>query len=152
SGEYLGSDGVCHGGILQDVTFDVGDVSVPADFIYGLSFNTETYGPNPTGVAGPYISLNFAVSGDGVDPFTPSVVSDLVPNTAYWNTVAANYFDGGAGGSGTFRLDANDWTGFDPAVQFSMATPEPSALSLMGAALVLGAVCTKLARRPARQS
>jgi len=34
----------------------MGGLVVPQQFIYGLAFNTETWGANPTGVDGPYDS------------------------------------------------------------------------------------------------
>jgi hypothetical protein len=118
----------------QVVTFSLGGLSVPAQFIYGLAFNTTDYGADPTGIAGPYDSLNFGLIGDGVDPVTPSVGSDLVANSAYWNTSYAGFYgDDGLGGVGTFRLDANDWEGYDPAIAFSVAAvPEPAAIMLLG--------------------
>lgn len=133
-GAFLGSDGQCYNGLGQIVTFDLGDLSVPAQFIYGLAFNTTNYGASPTGVPGPYDSLNFGVIGDGTNPVTPSVGTDLAPNSAYWNTTYGPFYgDGGAGGVGTFRLDANDWQGYDPAIAFS--TPEPTAVILLGTIL-----------------
>jgi len=41
---------------------------------------------------------------------TPSIGSYPLPTSAYWNTsTPGNYCDSGAGGSGTFRLDAGCW-------------------------------------------
>jgi hypothetical protein len=97
-------------------------------------------------VDGPYDSLNFGVLGDGTNPVAPSVGSDLVANSAYWNTsTASDYGDGGAGGTGTFRLDANDWTGFDPAITFDSAVPEPRFVGLLAGLIVLAGLC--IARR-----
>jgi hypothetical protein len=138
---FLGSDGQCYNGLAQVVTFDLSNVDVPNQFIYGLAFNTTDYGSNPTGVPGPYESLNFGLMGDGVDPVTPSTGSDLVANSAYWNTSQASfYLDGGAGGVGIFRLDANDWEGYDPAVTFNgsvSAVPEPHDVGLFAGLMVL---------------
>lgn len=133
---FLGTNGNCYNGLAQVVTFDLGTLTVPGQFIYGLSFNTTDYGVTPTGVSEPYDSLNFGLLGNGVGTVTPSIGSDLVANSAYLDTSdAGNYGDGGAGGVGAFRLDANDWQGYDPAVSFS--TPEPSAITL---AMLAGAV------------
>jgi hypothetical protein len=133
SGAWLAGDGNCYNGLAQVVTFDLGGLSVPNQFIYGLAFNTTDYGADPTGVPGPYDSLNFGLIGDGVDPVTPSVGSDLVANSAYWNTSYGPFYgDGGAGGVGTFRLDADDWEGFDPAVDFEgVSVPEPASILLL---------------------
>jgi hypothetical protein len=138
-GAWLAGDGNCYNGLAQVVTFDLGGLSVPNQFIYGLAFNTTDYGANPTGVPGPYESLNFGFLSDGVDPVAPSVGSDLVANSAYWNTTYGPFYgDGGAGGVGTFRLDADDWEGYDPAVDFEgVSVPEPASILLLGT-LVLG--------------
>lgn len=138
-GAWLAGDGQCYNGLAQVVTFDLGALSVPNQFIYGLAFNTTDYGADPTGVPGPYDSLNFGLIGNGITPVTPSVGSDLVANSAYWNTsVASFYGDGGAGGVGIFRLDANDWEGYDPAIDFEgISVPEPASILLLGT-LVLG--------------
>lgn len=151
---YRASDGNCYNGLAQVVTFDLGNVVVPQQFIYGLAFNTETWGANPTGTDGPYDSLNFGLLGDGVNPVTPFVGTDISPNSAYWNTsTAGNYGDLGAGGTGTFRLDANDWQGFDPAVTFSSSTvPEPRNVGLfMGLIVFAGLYFTRRIRRTSIQ-
>jgi hypothetical protein len=139
---WLAGDGNCYNGLAQVVTFNLGGLSVPNQFIYGLAFNTTDYGANPTGVPesgfSPYDSLNFGLMGDGVDPVTPSVGSDLVANSAYWNTLVAGFYgDGGLGGVGTFRLDANDWEGYDPAADFEgVSVPEPASILLLGTLVV----------------
>src|SRR5262249_11263711 len=84
--------------------------------IYGVSYNTQTWGYNPIGVGGPYVSLNF-----GLAQVPPTVGSNPFPDTGYWNTqTAANYADGGAGGVGVFRRDTN-WTPFSGAISFEFA-------------------------------
>lgn len=122
----------CFNGSLSTVTFDFAsqNITLPSQLIYGLSFNTETWGANPVGVDGPYDSLNFALSSVG-----PSVGSQPLPDTAYWNTeTASNYADGGAAGVGVFRQDTN-WTPYSGAIEFDVATPEPSTFILIGLGL-----------------
>jgi len=122
--------GNCWNGLAFTVGFNFSGVSVPAQIIYGLSFNTQSSGANPIGVAGPYNSLNFGLSTD-----PPSVGSNPLPDTAYWNTTtASNYTDGGAGGTGTFRQDTG-WSPYSGMVEFT-DTPEPGTLSLIGIGLV----------------
>jgi hypothetical protein len=89
------------------VTFNLGGVTVPDQLIYGIAFNTETYGASPIGPpSGPWDSLNFGFVG------APTVGSNPLPDTAYWNTTTAgNYADSGAGGTGTFRQDTG-WAAY----------------------------------------
>jgi hypothetical protein len=95
-------------------------VTLPEKVIVSVAYNTFTHGYAPTGVEGPYDSLNVALTeplkeGEEV---LPSVGSDPAPADAYYNTsVGGFYCDGGAGGTGTFRLDAGCWTGDQPLVE-----------------------------------
>jgi hypothetical protein len=137
---WRAGDGNCYNGLAFEVTFNFAGTTVPNQIIYGLAFNTETWGAAPTGVAGPYVSLNFG----GNDSAPPSVGSRPFPDTAYWNTAtASNYADNGAGGTGTFRRDTG-WSAppppFSGAVSFQAttlsATPEPGTLAMLGLGLL----------------
>jgi len=122
-------------GIAQNITFDLSSLNLnyPDTFIYGLAYNTQTWGANPTGVGGPYNSLNYAVIDSA-----PTVGTDNDADDTFWNTqTAGNYTDGGVGGVGTFRRDTG-WTGFTPMARFD-SVPEPAsmtALALGGLALL----------------
>jgi hypothetical protein len=134
---YLGSDGLCHGGSLSTVTFDLGDLLTSSEIIYGLSFNTGHSGYDPAGVPGPYNSLNFALSTT-----PPSVGSNPLFNTAY---VAAN--------GGTLGPDTG-WDPYSGAVEFSgqeqqSSVPEPSSLLTFGTGLLCLVVLFMRRRRPA---
>ena len=129
--KWLASDGNCYNGSLSTVTFDLTGITVPNEVIYGLSFNTTDYGTSPTGVAGPYDSLNFALSEN-----QPSVGSNPLPDTAYWESSHAGFYaDGGEGGVGTFREDTN-WTPYSGAIEFTTTTPEPASFGLIGLGLL----------------
>jgi hypothetical protein len=132
---YVASDGLCHSGALSTVTFNFLGLSVPDTIIYGVAFNTTDGGASPTGVLGPYDSLNFALAAT-----PPTVGSNPLPDTAYLETPNAGYYnDGGAGGTGTFRQDI-DWSPYSGAIEFSgesqqsnpPVVPEPSSLLLLG--------------------
>ncbi len=145
---WMASNGVCYNGSLSTLTFNLSGLTVPDQIIYGLSYNTTNYGADPTHVAGPYESLNFGLSSSA-----PTVGSNPLPNTAYWETVnAGNYFDGGAGGTGTFRQDSG-WSPYSGAIEFEgpAATPEPSSWMLFGTGL-LGLAVISLRRSRLFQS
>ena len=140
-GAYRGADGQCYNGSLSTVTFDFSslEISLPATFVYGLAFDTTNWGYDPTDIPGPYESLNF-----GLSITDPSVGSDPLPDTAYWNTsTAADYADKGAAGVGVFRQDTG-WTPYAGAISFEVATPEPATFGLLGLGfLLIGWRCGK---------
>jgi hypothetical protein len=100
-------------------------VTLPANSIVSVAFNTFTHGYQPTGVEGPYDSLNVALTEPLVEgeEVPPTVGSDPAPADAYFNsTFGGFYCDGGAGGTGTFRLDSGCWTGAQPLIQVKSAS------------------------------
>ena len=114
-GKWRAADLSCNNGYAFPITFDLTgmNVTVPNQVIYGVSYNTETYGTPPIGVGGPYNSLNIGLVSVG-----PSVGTDVNLDDVFWNTLTAGWYtDGGAGGVGIFRQDTN-WTGYVPAVRF----------------------------------
>src|ERR1017187_2328011 len=128
---WLAGDGHCYNGLTSEVTFDLPSFTAPGQVIYGLSFDTTNYGANPTGLPGPYDSLNFGLAVTG-----PTVGSDPLPGTAYLNsTWGGLYTDGGAGGLGIFRQDTN-WAPYSGAIEFDGQAPEPATLTLLGAGLI----------------
>ncbi len=123
-GRWLADDNICYNGYAFNITFDMTDpaVTLPDQIIYGIAYNTQTWGYAPIGTPGPYNSLNVGLN----DASGPSVGTDVNPDAVFWNTeTAAWYADGGADGVGIFRQDTN-WTGYVPAVQFTAATPAPT--------------------------
>ena len=140
---WRASDGNCYSGIAFTVTFDLSasNIVVPEQVIYGVAFNTQTWGYAPMGSPGPHESLNL-----GLSQLPPTIGSNPFPDTAYWNTPApANYADGGAGGVGVFRRDTN-WTPFSGAVTIEsqslieVPTLSPLALVLLGLGLAAAGV------------
>lgn len=136
---YTAADSNCYSGSLSTVTFDFTGTSVPDSIIYGLAFNTTDHGYTPTGVPGPYESLNFALSD-----VSPTVGSNPLPDTSYWNTSFAGFYDdGGAGGVGTLRQDQS-WSPYSGMIEFDAtsgaAVPEPRYTALAGGLVLLGVV------------
>ncbi len=116
------------------LSFNLSNVVVPDQVIWGLAFNTLADGFNPTGAAGPNDSLNLGFNSSG-----PSIGSTPAPGTAYlYSTVGAAYADGGSGGLGTFRQDQN-WGSFVGDISFDATTntPEPGTVPFMSLGLMI---------------
>lgn len=122
----------CYNGSNSIVTFAFSGVTLPNQVIYGLSYNTQTHGDNPLGVAGPYNSLNF-----GLATVVPSVGVNPVTGTLYWDTSHGPFYsDNGAGGVDTFRKDT-DWGSYTPQARFNASeVPEPGTVLLSGLGLL----------------
>jgi hypothetical protein len=135
---YQVTTGTCFNGLASNITFDLSSLNIllPNSVVYGITYNTSHYGPNPIGESAAcytssggcfYDSLNIALA--------PAVVtgSKSFPDTLYWNNFyAGNYCDNGLDGTNTFRLDSSTdacWTGLVPAAQFTAYTIPTSATS-----------------------
>jgi len=113
---WKASDGLCYNGFAFTITFDLRSLNLdlPDTFIYGIAYNTNTWGHTPLNTPGPYESLNV-----GFAPTPPSVGTDTNPDEVFWNTSYGPFYsDGGAGGVGTLRPDSG-WTGYPIAVTFT---------------------------------
>jgi hypothetical protein len=104
----------CFNGKAVNITFNFSPlhVTLPQDIVFGIAYNTSQYGYHPYGAlpceataAGcPYDSLNVALSQD---PTNLTRGSDPNVGKVFFNTATASlYCDGGAAGSGFFRLDS----------------------------------------------
>jgi hypothetical protein len=114
TGEGKGWGKECLLGKLHAIVFHPTEVVLPAKAIIAVAYNTETYGAAPTGVEGPYNSLNVAVTDPEEGPVTPSVGKDPLPEYAYADSNwPAMYEPEPHGAVGTFSL-ANGWTGYQP--------------------------------------
>ncbi len=100
-------DGSCHTGLANNITFSIPSIVLPTSVIWSVVYNTSQYGLSPYGALPcestlqgcPYDSLNVGLN----DINGPSVGSDPLPGTIYWNTATpGNYC---VPSSGSFRLD-----------------------------------------------
>jgi hypothetical protein len=99
---YSTADTLCHNGVAFSASFDFSaqGLTLPDRVVFGVAFNTQSAGLNPLGAVGPYndLAVGVATTTVGVNPVAPQ---------SYLNSSAGSaYADGGAGGTGTFRLDA----------------------------------------------
>lgn len=112
----------CYNGFAFNISFDLNTV-VPDRIVYGIAYNTNTWGYAPIGAPGPYESLNVGVPTGQL----ATSGTDVSPDQVFWNTkTAAWYSDGGLGGTGTFRLD-NGWVPNGTVAAKFVATEIPVA-------------------------
>ncbi|TVT30043.1 hypothetical protein FNH05_29640 [Amycolatopsis rhizosphaerae] len=118
--------GACESKIRQLLTFTFPGTAtpLPSQVIWTVAFNTTHYGYSPIGVntdcfrSNPgcgYDSLNV---GTRTFPNAPYAGTDVDPNGAFLNSaIPSSYCDGGAGGTGTLRLDTaptDCWADYKP--------------------------------------
>lgn len=111
----------CYNGYAFNATFDLSDLdlTLPNDVIVGFVYNTQTYGPAPTGVDGPYNSLNIAVPSGNV----ATIGIDDSNNQVFWNTETVGYYSNGICTGNTFCRDTV-WTPYGTvAMQINAITP-----------------------------
>ena len=121
---WRAGDNLCYNGFAFTIEYDLWapELTLPNELIFGVAFNTNTWGAHPIGVPGPYESLNV-----GLAVVPPSVGTDVEPDALFWNTsTAGNYADGGTGGVGIFRRDTG-WTPYSPAFSISASTVATTA-------------------------
>jgi hypothetical protein len=131
-GRWMAANGACYGGLAVPIVFTMEPMAVPSELIFGIAFNTQHYGANPTGVSGPYNSLNV-----GLATAAPWVGSLPAPGTLYLSSAnAGQYGDGGP--LNVFR-QAQGWAPYSIAAQFE-SVPEPDTLAGAAAGLAVIAV------------
>jgi MYXO-CTERM domain-containing protein len=132
-------------GIAQTISFDLSglNITLPESIVWGLAFNTQSFGTSPTGVNGPYNELNvcfnqssaWAPADGGVTIGSTDLLTKFINSTN-----PAQY--GSLGTVGTFSLAETGTTTSGkalnaPMVSFS-AVPAPGALALLGVAGLAG--------------
>ncbi len=122
---FSSRDSSCNNGKATRITAGLGSLDLPDQAIISVEYNTTHYGYEPIGESAPcfgtsggcpYDSLNVGV-GDG-DTSTPegepTVGTQPQPDDAYLNSSWTGAYCDGSLGTGTFRLDAGCWTGYQP--------------------------------------
>jgi hypothetical protein len=120
----MASDGKCYNGFAFTIMFDLRSLALtlPDGLIYGIAYNTNTWGYAPIGLPGPYESLNVGTANAGGEGIAPYIGTDPEPDALFWNTSYGPFYaDGGAGGVGIFRRDTG-WSDYSPAVEFTAFT------------------------------
>ncbi|MCY0955233.1 hypothetical protein [Streptomyces sp. H27-S2] len=123
AGKFLNTNtGLCANAIGQLLTFNFpAGTTLPSQVIWTVAFNTTHYGDNPIGEGAACYSTSPGCGYDSLNvgvysfPGAPYRGTDIDPDGAFLNSVIpSTYCDGGAGGTGTLRLDTPCWTGYRP--------------------------------------
>lgn len=119
---WMDTNDNCNHGLAFNATFDLSslDVTLPDDVIVGFEYNTQTYGTAPTGVDGPYNSLNVAIP----DNQSAVVGSDTSADSVYWKTATCSYYSI-SGACNVFREDTNWSPNGTVAFQLTATAPAP---------------------------
>jgi len=131
NGQGWGQD--CFLGLADTIRFDLTGVTAPDEIVYGVAWNTASFGYDPIGngvecQAVQYAGCDSSLLNLGVEGTAPANVgTDLSPNGAFqYSVFGSAYCDGGTGGVAVFRFDDGCWAGFNPLVQFSKFIEEPA--------------------------
>ena len=104
-----------------------GGVPVSNGLVWGVAFDTESWGSNPVAYDGPFDSLNVAVTKSvrvGKDANPGGAFLDSTEAGEYASCfTSANLITGCP--TSSFRNDPNGWTGYVPAAQFTASIPFP---------------------------
>ncbi len=104
----------CLDALLDNVTFNFGHVTLPNNVVYGIAYNTTSWGYHPYGNANA-CDANTSCGYDGLNvgltkASAPAVGSDPDPGSLFHNAAGTyGYCDGGTSpgaGVGVFRLDS----------------------------------------------
>jgi len=102
-------------------------VTVPNNVVWGVAFDTETWGAHPVNYDGPFDSLNPAVTPSvsvGTDANPGGALLDSTEAGQYYSCYSGpNYTGALISGcpTGSFRDDPSGWVGYVPAAQFVVA-------------------------------
>ena len=118
AGEWFKNGQGCFNGLAHTIGFTLTGLKtkLPRDVVWGVSYNSNTSGPEPLGVPSPTDSLNVGLA--------PKVRAgqQRYPSGLFWDTRVDSFSCGSPFVPGNFNLDnagGDCWTGLVPAVQFN---------------------------------
>jgi hypothetical protein len=106
----------CFHGLATQVTFNLSSlhINAPNSVVWGIAYNTQSYGQDPIGVDGPWNSLNVGTQGT-----TPSLGTEVTAGASWLNSATASYYCD-SDGVNTFRASsAGCWSGNIPEISVS---------------------------------
>ncbi len=122
----------CFNGLSTPVTFTfTSSPTLPSRVVWGISYNTTSYGTTPLGTGAScfstpqgcgYDSLNVGVESL---PGAPFVGTDVSEDAIFYNTLTAAWYCDGGPTTGTFRHDGSPgcWTGYRPLAKITTKFP-----------------------------
>lgn len=121
----------CEFGGPADITFDLPDGGVPVSggLVWGVAFDTDSWGASPVHYDGPFDSLNVATTKsvhEGQDANPGGAFLDSTEAAEYESCyTGANSTGSVMSGcpTGSFRNDPNGWAGYVPAARFIASIP-----------------------------
>lgn len=142
-------------GIAQNITFDLSGlgITLPESIVWGLAFNTQSYGASPTGANGPYNQLNvcynqsssYAPANGGVTVGSTDLLTKFINAASNVNGQYGSYYSPST--VGTFSMAETGTTLSGKALNAPMASfsavPAPGAAALIG---LVGLVATRRRR------
>jgi hypothetical protein len=102
---WRAGNGSCYNGYAFPIAFPLTGVTLPNTFIYGIAYNTQTWGYAPLGVPGPFESLNV-----GLNSTPPIALGTDVDTNTVWQSQGKP--------SGPFA-PVPGWAPYTPAIRFS---------------------------------
>jgi uncharacterized repeat protein (TIGR01451 family) len=128
---FNAADSTCYSGVAFTITFDFTGmgITLPDQIIYGVAYNTETFGAAPIGMNGPFISLNLGLNmSTGPAPYGPPSVGSNPgdPDVAYQNQ-----------NSGGFNLTTG-WAPYSVASSFEAADADLAVTKSGPATIIAG--------------
>ncbi len=104
---WRAGDGNCYNGYAFPIVFTLSGVTLPNTFIYGIAYNTRSWGYSPLGptLDGPYNSLNV-----GLNSTPPIALGTDVNPDAVWQSQGSP--------SGPYA-PVTGWAPYTPAIRFS---------------------------------
>jgi hypothetical protein len=86
-GRWQDATGACFNGYAFNINFGLESVTVPNELVYGVAFNTNTWGYDPIGANGPYESLNVGLVSSATDVTAGTLVD------SYWASGSSPIFE-----------------------------------------------------------
>lgn len=121
-------DNSCHNGYAFNIMFDMNslNVTLPDDIIFGVAFNTQTWGYTPIGSSGPYNSLNIGAEGSVTVGNDDDADKTL---WSYWSggSIVPLYEEPGWSPYGTLPIRIESET-FDTITTVTSDDPDPSTI------------------------